>query len=341
MDAFATEDPDARADLFNQSAAQMGIGAPIIIEKDFWVCWALKRVFELEAPKAGIIFKGGTSLSKAYGAIHRFSEDIDLSLDRSDLGFSGETDPASDDLSKRKRKALLSELSEVSAETVQGPLREAIKAQMQNALPGEEIELLVSEEDPQTLIFNYPASLPPPPGGAYLQDKVKLEFGARSDHLPAETRTLTPYAAQQYPDLFPEPEVSVKTLGIERTFWEKATILHMLHYMSDDKDLAKDMSRHYYDMGQLALLDVRDKALGDLELLSKVAQHKNRFFAAAWAKYDEAAPPTLKLLPGAELQKKLRADYSAMREMIFGDEPTFDDILAVLAELETSINALA
>ena len=100
MDAFAKEDPEDRADVFNETAARMGIGAPIIIEKDFWVCWALKRVFELEVPTASIIFKGGTSLSKAYGAIHRFSEDIDLSLDRADLGFSGETDPANEALSR-------------------------------------------------------------------------------------------------------------------------------------------------------------------------------------------------------------------------------------------------
>ncbi|MEL6729235.1 MAG: nucleotidyl transferase AbiEii/AbiGii toxin family protein [Pseudomonadota bacterium] len=277
MDAFAQEAAEVRAEVFNETAAKMGIGAPIIIEKDFWVCWALKRVFELEAPKASIIFKGGTSLSKAYGAIHRFSEDIDLSLDRADLGFSGETDPANENLSNNQRKALLKDLSEISADTVQGSLKAAIQSQMQSALPSMEIELLVGDDDPQTLIFNYPASLPPPPGGAYLQDKVKLEFGARSDHLPAETRTVTAYAAQEFPDVISEVDVMVNTLSIERTFWEKATVLHMLHHMPDEKDLGKNMSRHYYDMSQLASLDVRDTALGNLELLAKVADHKTRF----------------------------------------------------------------
>ena len=212
---------------------------------------------------------------------------------------------------------------------------------MQEALPGIEVDLFVSDEDPQTLIFNYPASLPPPPGGAYLQDKVKLEFGARSDHLPAENRTIKSYAAQEFPDLISDADVDVKTLSIERTFWEKATILHMLHHMSDDKGLGKNMSRHYYDMSQLASLDARDQALSNLDLLSKVAEHKTRFFAAAWARYREATPPTLKLSPSRELEKKLRADYSAMAEMIFGDAPAFDDVLAVLAELEASINGLA
>ena len=170
---------------------------------------------------------------------------------------------------------------------------------------------------------------------------MKLEFGARSDHLPAETRTVKSYAAEAFPDLISDADVSVNTLSIERTFWEKATILHMLHHMPDEKELGKNMSRHYYDMSQLASLHVRDTALGNLELLTKVADHKTRFFAATWAKYGEARPPTLKLSPGPALEKKLRADYSAMAEMIFGDAPAFDDVLATLAELEVSINALA
>lgn len=340
MDAFARENAKTRAEVFNETAARMGLGAPIIIEKDFWVCWTLKRVFELEAPKANIIFKGGTSLSKAYGAIERFSEDIDLSLDRADLGFTGESDPANEDLTNKRRKALLKELTVASAEMVQGGLRDAIIQQMQEALPDAEIELSVSDDDSQTLIFNYPASLPSPPGAAYLQDKVKLEFGARSDHLPAETRSVISYAAEQYPEIIPDADVTVHTLGIERTFWEKATILHMLHHMSDEKDLAKNMSRHYYDMGQLAAHEVRVAALGNLQLLSDVALHKNRFFAAAWAKYEEAAPPTLKLMPGRVLQDKLKTDYAAMREMIFGDAPAFEEVLAAISELESAINAL-
>ncbi|GLQ22563.1 hypothetical protein GCM10007853_04370 [Algimonas ampicilliniresistens] len=88
----------------------MGV-APIIVEKDFWVCWTLKRVFSLQDMETGLIFKGGTSLSKAYGVIRRFSEDIDLSLDRRDLGFDGDRDPARDGLSNYRRKALLEELS--------------------------------------------------------------------------------------------------------------------------------------------------------------------------------------------------------------------------------------
>lgn len=338
MDAFAQEAHDVRAEIFTETAAQMGV-QPIIVEKDFWVCWTLKRVFSLKNVQAGLIFKGGTSLSKAYGAIHRFSEDIDLSLDRHDLGFVGDRDPASEDISSNNRKRLLSELTETCTAIVQGDLRDKIIAEMQEALPGVEIDLTVSEDDAQTLIFNYPKGLPPPSGGSYLQDKVKLEFGARSDHLPAQSRQLSAYAAQHFPDQIPHAEVSVKTLGAERTFWEKATILHMLYYQSESKDLAKHMSRHYYDLGELAKLDVRGKALSNLQLLTDVALHKTRFFPAAWARYDRAQAATLRLTPHENLEKKLRADYRDMREMIFGEAPSFDEVLETLKSLEADINA--
>jgi len=340
MDSFAKEGPEIRAEIFGEAAARMGVD-PIIVEKDFWVCWTLKRVFGLKEFQAGLIFKGGTSLSKAYGAIHRFSEDIDLSIDRHDLGFVGDNDPASNTISGNLRKRLLDDLTDASSALVQRDLRNQIIAAMQTALPNTEIDLTVSDVDGQTLIFNYPGSLPPPVGGAYLQDKVKLEFGARSDHLPAEPRTLSAYAAKYFPDQLPDASVDVKVLGAERTFWEKATILHMLHHMADNKDLARHMSRHYYDLAELAKLDVRNTALSSLNLLADVALHKTRFFPAAWAKYGEAKPPTLKLSPTANLERKLRADYRDMQEMIFGDSPEFDDILSVLASLEADINALA
>jgi len=339
MDAFAVETAQIREELFTQAAAQMSV-PPIIIEKDFWVCWTLKRLFASEDVGAGLIFKGGTSLSKAYGAISRFSEDVDLSLDRHDLGFTDERDPANNEISNNARKRLLSQLTETCTEIVQGRLRDQIMASMQAQLPDVGFTLTVSDNDAQTLIFDYPQGVPPPPGGAYLQDKVKLEFGARSDHLPAQTRLIKAYAAQEFPDQIRDAEVSVKTLAVERTFWEKATILHMLYYQSEDKDLGKFMSRHFYDLAELARQDVRVTALADIELLNDVALHKSRFFPAAWARYDLAGAKTLKLTPNDNLREKLRADYRNMREMIFGQVPEFDDIMDIIAALEAEINAL-
>lgn len=339
MDDFANKTPVIRAELFTETAARMGVD-PHIIEKDFWVCWTLQRLAALDAPMMGLMFKGGTSLSKAYGLIERFSEDIDLSLDRHALGFTGERDPASDAISGGQRKRLLEELAETATTLVQGELKDQIEAAMQTALNRQDIDLATTVEDDQTLIFTYPASLGEGPTARYVKPVVRLEFGARSDHLPAEARDITPYAAEHFRGQFKMPAIQVKTLGAERTFWEKATILHMLYHQADTKVLGERMSRHYYDMAQLAQSDVKAKALNNMALLDEVALHKTRFFPAAWAKYQEAKPPTLKLVPHDNLQKKLRADYKAMNEMIFGEAPAFESIIKTINLLETEINHL-
>lgn len=339
MDEFARQSQEIRAELFQETAARMGV-APIIVEKDFWVCWTLKRVFTLEGFQAGLIFKGGTSLSKAYGAIRRFSEDIDLSLDRHDLGFTGDRDPGAAGLSGNRRKALLRELDETTSKTIQTHLKHRIESAMATSLSGIDIDLTVSEENNQTLIFNYPAGVPLPGGDTYLADKVKLEFGARSDHLPAETRHVKSYVAEHFPGQISDAEVRVKTLSATRTFWEKATILHMLYHSPDDKALGKHMSRHYYDLAELAASDVRAAALDAIHLLSDVALHKSHFFRDAKAKYEEAEPPTLRLVPEGELERRLRSDYSSMQDMLFDEPPKFDDILTGLAALEAEINTI-
>lgn len=338
MDEFACQSQEIRAELFQETAARMGV-TPIIVEKDFWVCWTLKRVFNLDGFQAGLIFKGGTSLSKAYGAIRRFSEDIDLSLDRHDLGFVGERDPANADISNNQRRKLLRELAQTSAKIVQTDLRDQIKASMTASMPDTDIDLTVSEDDDQTLIFNYPSGVPIAGGNNYLADKVKLEFGARSDHLPAEDRRVQSYVSEHFPDQLPDALFEVKTLSATRTFWEKATILHMLHHAPEGKALGKHMSRHYYDLAMLAKSDVRLDALNNIGLLSEVALHKSRFFRDPKAKYEEAAPPTLKLTPTDELKKRLRTDYASMREMLFDEAPEFDSILSNLSDLEAEINA--
>lgn len=340
MDDFARQSAEIRAEFFTETAARMGV-QPSIIEKDFWVCWTLKRVFTLEAPIAGLIFKGGTSLSKAYGAIRRFSEDIDLSLDRHDLGFDRDRDPANPELSNKQRKVLLKELRETASSIVRGELRNQISSTMQAALPDATIDLSIDVEDDQTLLFTYPASLSEALANAYIPSVVKLEFGARSDHVPAEQRSIRCYVADEFPNQTLDAEVDVKTLGIERTFWEKATILHMLCHQTPDKALNKTMSRHYYDLAELAKSETKDKALANLALLDDVALHKRQFFQAAWANYEAARPPTLRLVPGDQLELTLRRDYSDMKEMLFDEPPAFENILKTIRALETEINAMA
>ena len=340
MDAFAREPAKVRAEAFQEAAARMGV-QPAIVEKDFWVCWTLKRIFALPDPMAGLIFKGGTSLSKAYGAITRFSEDIDLSLDRHDLGFTELHDPANPDLGSNARKRLLDELQSEAAALIGGALRNAIEGGCREALGDSEFTLIVDAEDPQTLLFTFPEGLGSGAYGAqYIRPAIRLEFGARSDHVPAETRSLQPYLADQIEGALDEPQTSVKTLAAERTFWEKATILHALAHRDPAKPLGDRQSRHYADLASLANSTVKASALADLSLLKAVAQHKSIFFAAAWAQYGAARPGSLKLSPPPELQRVLRRDYDTMREMFFHEPAPFGEMMTQIAALEAEINAM-
>lgn len=343
MDSFARLAPDERAEALGETAARRGIAAALIVEKDFWVCWTLKRLFGLTDVGADMIFKGGTSLSKAYGAIERFSEDIDISIDRKALGFAGDRDPSAPGVGSNARKALLDELQTTVASHVTDTLLPRLREAVATQLEADTWSVEPSADDPQTLNFTYPPSLTETDYAnlGYVSPQVRIEFGGRSDHWPAEDARIVPYVAEEFPDLFAAPECTVKTLSAERTFWEKATILHAEHHRPAGKALGERISRHYYDLAMLARSPVRARALEQIELLEAVANHKTHFFRAAWAKYDEARPGSLRLLPSEDLRSALQADYAKMGEMIFGEPPSFDSVLETLAGLEAEINTLS
>lgn len=334
MDAFANDTPANRDEAFRQAAAELGF-AKAILEKDFWVCWSLQHLFALPSFGDHLIFKGGTSLSKAFDVIHRFSEDVDLSLDRAQLGFEEDRDPENPDLSGGKRKSLLQELQDAAEATVAGPLLEEINTAFASHLE-QPFSLQIDEDEPQTVLFAYPSI--ESDGPDYIQPIVRFEFGARGAQLPAERLTLSTYVQKAFPDLAGLNGVDVRTLGIERTFWEKATILHMLFHQDAGKPLADRMSRHYYDMAQLAQHDAKARALANLDLLNEVGHHKSVFFKAAWARYEDAKPGSLRLVPSKDLEVALRRDYAGMREMIMGSVPSFDDVMSAIAALEAEIN---
>ena len=334
MDQFANAAPKQRDEAFREAAAQLEL-PELIVEKDFWICWSLKQLFKLPTFGDHMIFKGGTSLSKAYDVIYRFSEDVDISLDRRLLGFEGDHDPENPDLSGKKQKQLLQELQDAAKAAVAGPVLAGIKSSVALSLE-QDFSLTVHPNDPQTLLFSYPPLRDDLDG--YVNPTVRFEFGARGVHLPAEKKQISPYVYQAFPDLMAKGEIDVKVLGIERTFWEKATILHMLYHRNPDKPLSDRMSRHYYDMAQLIKHHAKVRALDGLDLLEQVAHHKSVFFKAAWANYDQAKPGSLRLMPDKALTSALRRDYTGMKEMIIGDAPSFDDILNAINAFEAEVN---
>jgi Nucleotidyl transferase AbiEii toxin, Type IV TA system len=315
-----------------------------MIEKDFWVCWTLKRLFTLPDPPTGLLFKGGTSLSKVFGVIERFSEDVDLSFDRAGLGFGGESDPLNAPSGKRRKHGL-----EALTETCQRVIRERLLPQLRVVFSGAlgeppsanwGLELADDDPDGQTLLFRYPGGIRSRPADepAYIRPIVRLEIGARSDHWPAVEATVTPYAAADFPHVFKEPACKVLALAAERTFWEKATVLHMWHHAPADKKFRDRQSRHYYDVVRLYEHGLGKAAVKDTDMLLKVARHKEVFFPAAWARYADAKPGTLRIVPPADRVLELEQDYRKMQEMIFGEPPAFERLLEVLREIEQEIN---
>jgi hypothetical protein len=345
MDKVALLPASDRAALFGETAAARGL-ADNIIEKDFWVCWTLKRLFALQKEDAStLVFKGGTSLSKAFGAIRRFSEDIDLSFDRAELGYSGERDPEKEGITRKQAAKLIEDLMSDVEKHIGGKLLPELHAAIARQV-GEPAKaqwsLEIDGRDRQTLNFHYPTALPQTDydGMAYITPRVKLEFGARGDPWPIETRTIRSYAADDYPGFFEEPDCTVTVLSARRTFWEKATALHAEAHRPETSPTPQYFSRHYYDVAML--LDTEDGkgAATDFELLGKVAKHKAVFFRSGWANYDSARPGTLRLMPPETRVKDLRTDYRDMASMMFDDKPLpFDEILVRIQKLQDMVNA--
>ena len=349
-----------RAVLFQEAAARPGTPGAVAVEKDFWVCWALRRVFGTSGEALpdeaspggplvpGMVFKGGTSLSKVYGAIARFSEDLDLSIPREALGFAGAAD-LTPGLSRTQAGRRLDDMRAACEAAVAGPLAAALRVRVSDALGGERgdapedvWDLAVAPDEPGSLLFRYPAALSAAAYGAaaYIRSTVRLEFGARNEVWPAEAHRVRSYALQAFPTLSADPWAAVQVLAAERTFWEKATILHAEYYRPATSRRGERLSRHYADLAALAQGDVGPRALARLDLLAAVAAHKARYFPAAWARYDEAQPGTLRLVPHPALARALRRDYADMREMYFEAALTFDAILDVLGALEVTVNGV-
>jgi hypothetical protein len=313
MDGFVKLKPDERRLFFEGTAAPRNM-QPQIVEKDFWVCWTLKELFRLPAIGEHLIFKGGTSLSKVFKLIERFSEDIDVSIDRSFLGFGGANEPeagASNKEKQRRIEGLKAACQQRIARQLLPALETAIKGKVRH---DEKWALRSDADDPdqQTLLFDYPTSFPPDAAG-YIRRIVKIEMGARADHWPSETKAITPYVAEQFLKGFKEGSCAVKVLSAERTFWEKATILHAEFHRPVGKAMQERFSRHYCDFYEMVRRGVGTSAAVKFDLLTRVAQHKNLFFKTSWARYGEAVKGSLRVVPPEHRLKALREDYAKMR----------------------------
>lgn len=334
-----------RRDLF--LAAATGLGTTLQnVEKDFWVCWALDLLFNgLPAETPRLLFKGGTSLSKGFGLISRFSEDIDVTVFRDDLGEDASLD-ALEAMSGKKRQARLDAIREKASAYINGSLKENFETVLNEtiAAAGSDPGRFRLEPDPddasaQTLLFWYPTVVADP--DVYVRSAVKIESGAKSALDPHSARVITPYVNGHAADL--DLTVSnVTTVEPERTFWDKVVILHGLRRWYESRGTlyqgGQRISRHYYDACLIAATETGERAIADRALGADCVRHARLFFNRPDFDLGSAKPGSFALTPTTEMEAPLAADYRAMVTMVFGEVPDFRDVLDQIQGVEARLN---
>ncbi len=336
MNSVVSLTPAQRRELFNAAAQELGFNAPVV-EKDFWVCWTLRELFTLPGAREHLIFKGGTALSKVWRAIRRFSEDVDLSLSREWLGFTGKLDPEKAASASQRKKRLEALVAACEAK-VRDELRLALSARVAAVVGDRGWAVESDPRDAQSLIFRYPSAFAEAGDAPYISRSVKIEGGARADAWPTENRSIRPYVAEAFPSGVPDAQVPVRVLSIERTFWEKATILHAEAHRRKEKPTPARHSRHYADVAALADHEAGRRSLQREDLRARVVTHKQVFFADKAAHYETAVPGSFRLLPDAYRLADLERDYRDMREMFFEEPPSWAQVIERLRRLEQEIN---
>ena len=334
--ALSTQD---RKLAFDNAAFTLHLNA-VILEKDFWVSWLLGLLFAQPELAPFLVFKGGTSLSKVFGVIDRFSEDIDLCLVPE---FVGADASGFDALTSRvKRDAAVLEMQRLCADKVQQVLLPLLEGSIIDVLgvapTGKWLhyELDVDAKSP-ILYFRYPTSQGY--GIDYVRREVKLEMGTLTDQQPTGRYPIAPMVSSVFVPLFSDWQCEVVALELQRTFWEKATILHAEYHRPHDSPTPDRYARHYFDMVRLLAHADAPQFLADQAQCERVVDWKSRVFARGWARYDLACHGTFRLVPPVARQADLMRDYATMRPMFMTEPPSFDVLLRELQSAENAINA--
>ncbi len=338
---FLALTPQRRARAFGQAAAQRAVD-PVILEKDFWVCWLLGVLFGESKLAPHLVFKGGTSLSKVFKVIDRFSEDVDLSVSPAFVGADVQAFEAL--TSRTQRDAAMAQMQHLCGVKAQNTIATLVEAAIRDALgsPPGGSDWSSFELDPQArsaiLYFQYPNANPS--GLSYVRRAVKLELGSLTDQQPVGRHGIRPWVAEAFPAAFADWQCEVTALELARTFWEKATILHAEYYRPEDQPTPDRYARHFADVARLLEHPTSSALTADKALCARVADWKSLVFARGWARYDLARHGSFRLVPPARRQAALAQDYAVMRPMFLREPPSFASLMQQLAAAEQTINAL-
>ena len=330
-----------RRDLFLSAANRLA--APVgNIEKDFWVCWTLNALYHrLPAGGPRLLFKGGTSLSKAHGLINRFSEDIDVTVFRDDINQTASIQDLQS-LSKNKRRAKLDAIRDACREYITGPFLGALAGALTEDTAGTgRIEVDGTDPDGQTLLVWYPTVEPASDG--YVQPVVRIESGAKSALDPHRRVLIRPYIGEELPDI-DLAIADVTTIEPGRTFWDKVVIAHGLRRWYERRGALRQegqrISRHYYDLHCLLGAAVGRAALADIALAGDCVAHARMFFDRSDYDLATAVPGTFAIAPPGGMVDALRRDYENTSAMVFGKAPSFDEILVSILAIDAAVNGV-
>lgn len=290
----------------------------------------LKYLFENFKYKDAIVFKGGTSLSKVYKLIERFSEDIDLALDWKVLGYKSE-EPYKD-RSNTKQLKFNDKLNEDTKVFLRDEFLPVLENDFKDALKGKDYKFYIDEFDGQTICFDYPKNHK----DSSIIQVIRLEIGSLAEPIPASRRKIKTYIEEVYPEVFDE-NIQVVAVDSLRTFYEKITILHR-EANRVNGNYPTRYSRHFYDVYKILLTDIKEKSFDNLDLLKAVIEFKKKFYACNWAKYDDIMEGNIKLIPSDEALEIFSKDYDSMKNMLFGEKISFDRIISSIREYEIELN---
>jgi len=321
-----------RLDIYSLAHEQSGI-SQMVLEKDWWVSAVLRALFTLPYAE-NLSFKGGTSLSKCYNLIERFSEDIDIAINREYLGFVGTLSKTQ--ISDRLRRAACSFVRE----KLQVDLQKQLET---NGLNPTEFSVKVNitpitTTDPEIIEVHYKTLF----ADKYIQPVVKLEISGRSMNEPVQKVVLQSNLDEIFPNTpFTEKPFEINAVVPERTFWEKICLLHEEFAKPQETVRTKRMSRHLYDLEKMMDTSIAESALKDKGLYNSIVEHRRIFIGLKGFDYSTLSTKTIKIFPPDSIIAQWQEDYETMQHtMIYGESLSFNMLIDRIKQLNERINQI-